>query len=498
MNGNEERLSWIADYVNGTATADVVAAIEDALRQDECFRDLFLEYLNVDLALAERALAAPLIPPVTRAADRPPTRWSVDRRGLAGVAAAVAVAVIGLGVYQPCATVTRSIGSTGVAAGVALRRQTITLETGIVELKTARGVDVVIEAPARFRFESAQRLRVEHGRISAEVPPSARGFTVLTRAGDAVDLGTRFGVDVPTEGMPEIHVFDGQVLARATKDTVQSLTGGQAAGLDHGVSHERHLRSNAFIKRDEVAALAAAVSAGRPAESAQVLRWLRDDPALIALLDFEDGGPHEGTFRMVQGRWPGSRAAEFVNVGEHMKVDVGGGRGWPQLTLAAWVRLDSIGSPYHSLYYTDGFQQEPPGFVHWMLTAASVQRIAFIGNRQGVYAKKESLRNEWTTDSATPVLSERGRWVHLAMVYDSDKGSAKHYLNGRLDAATCMEVAHPARLGPARIGNWDKQDRKLSGRIDELVILGRCLGDAEVQTLFTAGNPYQGEPEALQ
>ena len=51
-------------------------------------------------------------------------------------------------------------------------------------------------------------------------------------------------------------------------------------------------------------------------------------------------------------------------------------------------------------------------------------------------------------------------------------------------------TAHAARLGPARIGNWDRIDRKLSGRVDEMLILGRAMTDAEVGALFEAGNPY--------
>ena len=65
------------------------------------------------------------------------------------------------------------------------------------------------------------------------------------------------------------------------------------------------------------------------------------------------------------------------------------------------------------------------------------------------------------------------------------------YLNGRFDKETHQETAHPARLGPAQIGNWDRQDRKLSGRVDELLLLGRAMSDAEVHALYEAGNPYR-------
>ena len=81
--------------------------------------------------------------------------------------------------------------------------------------------------------------------------------------------------------------------------------------------------------------------------------------------------------------------------------------------------------------------------------------------------------------------------MHLATVYDSVKRNVRFYLNGKFDSETLQDIAHPAKLGSAQIGNWDKQDRKLSGRVDELLLLGRALSDDEVKTLFEAGNPYR-------
>ena len=81
--------------------------------------------------------------------------------------------------------------------------------------------------------------------------------------------------------------------------------------------------------------------------------------------------------------------------------------------------------------------------------------------------------------------------MHLASVYDSEKGTVRFFLNGRFDKETKQQVANPARLGPAQIGNWNQKDRKLSGRVDELLILGRAMSDEEVRALHAAGNPYR-------
>jgi hypothetical protein len=96
--------------------------------------------------------------------------------------------------------VTAGIGTTGLATGRAVRCETVALEAGVLELETRRGARLVIEAPAAFRFESPQRLHLTKGRIAADVPARAKGFTVVTPSGEAIDLGTRFAVDVPAFG----------------------------------------------------------------------------------------------------------------------------------------------------------------------------------------------------------------------------------------------------------------------------------------------------------
>ena len=309
---------------------------------------------------------------------------------------------------------------------------------------------------------------------------------MVTPDGDAVDLGTRFGVDVPAEGHSEIHVFEGEVIATNVGGD-RSLRTGDAFAMNRGNGDARELRSGAFIQSDELPALDAGLAAGQEARSREAAAALRADPNLISLITFDDESRRPGVYRLVQGRWPGSRAAEFVEAGDHLRLDIGEDRAWPQLTLAAWVRLDRLGAPYQSLLHTDGWSKENPGQVHWMLNQDATMRLAL---RENLLAPGSDEKHGFP-DSRTAVLPEQGRWVHLAVVYDSEEGTVRFYLNGRLDDVTHQSVAHPARLGPAQIGNWDQQDRKLSGRIDQLVVLGRAMSDAEIEELHEAGTPYR-------
>jgi hypothetical protein len=319
------------------------------------------------------------------------------------------------------------------------------------------------------------------GRIAADVPPTAKGFTVITPNGKAVDLGTKFGVDVPAHGTSEIHVFEGEVIAQsAANGKRQSLRDGEAFALQAGINRE--IRSAAFIRPGETASLSAGLAAGAETSLAK----LRQDPSLITLLDFEANAPPSGRYQMVQGRWPGSKAPEFVHVGDHMKLNVGAGRSWPQLTLSAWVRLDRLGATYQSLYHTDGWDDDKSGQVHWIINPDTTMRLALKHNTLA----PGSDEKQGFPDSRSPVLPEQGRWVHLSVVYNAPAKTVRFYLNGRFDKETKQSIAHPALLGPAQIGNWNAKDRTLSGRVDELILLGRTMTDSEIYALYEAGNPY--------
>ncbi|QDU75411.1 FecR protein [Bremerella volcania] len=512
MSNDQKFQQNVQDYLEGRATPEQFLQLNEQLRSDPAARRAFREMLNLDSALMETTKEIPRETVEAEAAyheescprtELEPQQQQVSASTIAKsgnrawgslilLIAASLLVVVGMLTWfaesPEFAIVEYAAGAQGLSAGMTLGAESHFIQTGTVQLVTRRGTRIVIEAPALFYFESAQRLQLKHGRLAADVPLEAHGFTVITPTGQAIDLGTKFGVDMPEAGEAEIHVFQGEVVAQSIEGgNLQNLRDSQAFRLQSAVGTPSSFRSGAFIQPGEVDSLSAALQAGQPKRSQLALQELRDDPNLIALLDFEDGQKQPGKYRSVQGRWPGSQAAEFVNVGDHMKLDVGGERLWSQLTLAAWVRLDHLGEPYHSLLHTDGWEDTKKGQVHWMVTRLTTMRLALRDNKLA----PDERPNEGFPDSQTSVLPEQGRWVHLAAVYDADKKTVRFYFNGQFDSESRLSQAFPARLGPAQIGNWNTNDRTLSGRIDEMLILGRTMSDAEMEHLFAAGNPYR-------
>ncbi|MEM8944018.1 MAG: hypothetical protein AAGD11_02465 [Planctomycetota bacterium] len=108
------------------------------------------------------------------------------------------------------------VSSSKIAAG-----QTLTMSRGLMELQFASGARVTLEAPVSFRVESAMRGVLSHGKLTAQIPNAAHGFTIETPSGETVDLGTEFGLFVGKDGVTETHVFKGEVVVHPTSDQIE-------------------------------------------------------------------------------------------------------------------------------------------------------------------------------------------------------------------------------------------------------------------------------------
>lgn len=95
--------------------------------------------------------------------------------------------------------------------GDELRRESLVLDSGVVELAFRNGATLVAEGPARLDLAGAGHVILHQGKVSAKVPASAVGFTIDTAAGKVIDRGTRFGVKATPSGLVETHVFEGRV-----------------------------------------------------------------------------------------------------------------------------------------------------------------------------------------------------------------------------------------------------------------------------------------------
>ncbi len=267
----------LADALEGLATEDELTRLSDELRQNAEFRTRACRYLVDDSLIAELILPARQVKGLVESLSAPHLRTTPARRKTPGswlgffyenrgavVAAAAAVLLVGLSVLHLRAlkeidrlhslavvdiaqvetadgrspaqsdgsssppakqVVGRVSGLDGVEwesdeqalrfGETVLQGRMISLTSGVVELLLTTGAKVTIEGPAKFEAGSTIETTLDHGKIAAAVPRAARGFTIFTPTSEVVDLGTQFGVSVDDLGDTEVHVFDGDVVARS-------------------------------------------------------------------------------------------------------------------------------------------------------------------------------------------------------------------------------------------------------------------------------------------
>ena len=111
------------------------------------------------------------------------------------------------------------------------------LVKGYAQITFINGTEIVLQAPALLKLETAEQIFLRNGRLTAKVPSGAEGFKLNTPNAMMIDLGTEFGVIVSEAGQSELHVFKGEVKLFSEKRTggniyKQTFQAGQAGMVD--------------------------------------------------------------------------------------------------------------------------------------------------------------------------------------------------------------------------------------------------------------------------
>ncbi|MES2569116.1 MAG: FecR domain-containing protein, partial [Verrucomicrobiota bacterium] len=125
------------------------------------------------------------------------TPWQSDRKGTTSRAVAMLNQVVDA-----------QWSSKAPRLGAPLDPGWLQLKSGLAQVVFYSGARVAIEGPAEFQIISPSEASIRVGRVTAEVPPQARGFRIATPQINVTDLGTVFGLDVK-KGATELHVFKG-------------------------------------------------------------------------------------------------------------------------------------------------------------------------------------------------------------------------------------------------------------------------------------------------
>jgi len=563
INRIEELESLLFDWEAGDLPAEGVARVREILRTDAEARAYYARHqaLNAAMQLESDAGLTPVLEadsPVhlhgdaagdTTATRRAPFPWGW--MSLAGVALLACVGCVwfllppaspapsvagpaarpstsdgrrneskeatshGVAILTRLVDVRWKAGQPGLQPGDALEPGIFAIEAGHAQIEFFSGATVIVEGPAELQLQSASLARVRSGRLRAQVPPAARGFSLEVDDMKVVDLGTEFALSVSDEGA-SVQVFDGEVELHQPAAAKRLLTAGQAlTRTAQGGYKKSEVTPQKFVGIEALA------SRARGQNAARYQRWkawstaLRRDPRLILYYAFDEqeagqrrlpcsmtprnrdlDGAIVGA-RHVAGRWGARTALEFKQPADRVRVHAPGEFG--SLTFSCWAKIDSLDRWYNSLFLTDHYNQGEP---HWQIldTGQLFFSVRWKPDHNGSGLHKHGATHRVVLSPPFWKPSMSGKWLHLATTYNAVTGRATHYLNGR-QIHTAIIPEHlrvtTTRIGAASLGNWSSPTRpdagfairNLNGSIDEFAVFSAALTPAEIKDIYDNGAP---------
>lgn len=414
-----------------------------------------------------------------------------------------------------------SEGGDSRQSGESLAPGWLRLKSGAVQIEFSRGARVVLEGPAELQLLTDNKAFLKSGKLRAQVPEPAHGFTVQTSEFRVVDYGTEFGCYLPVAGAPQVHVFNGLVGLQAAQGAERQLRQNQAVQIERTALKDIPARRDQFLSDEELARREHAGVRGRLAAWRATSQTLSEHPSALLHLDFEgDRGwarsiPNrawravpEAPASMVggkftDGRWPGKGAVEFNRPEDRLRLNLPGG--YESMSLVAWVRVDSLPDRPQSLVMADGLST---GDVQWYLT-----RWGELGF--GVHIGKNGDPTGWRFHHTAPLITNEtlGSWVCLASVYEGSTDTVTQYLNGQPVGSAQLGVRTLLQLETFEIGNWALRSseqqragvvpravgdsaRNFHGSIDELAVFSAPLSGEEIRRIHDRGQVNETDRRA--
>lgn len=372
-------------------------------------------------------------------------------------------------------------------AGALLKPGKIHIRSGAVEITFFSGARVSLEGPCVFVLKSDFHATLLEGRLTAQVPQQAIGFTVHTPTGQLRDLGTSFAVHVDPGGVSDVHVLDGQVEA-ASRDgsTVVMLEGKQASRIAVGGLTPIAFTAKGWpvkpsltrqIKLPESVHWTFETFAGDQSmdETRKHPLWMRQ----------RNGDASVSSSRIHQG--VRGKAISFDGMSQFAESSYRGISGSKPRSVSLWVKIPP-----------DAPSEYPNGILSWGSHAQSRKwQVCWNNGDQGTVG---ALRVEFGDGYLVGTTDLRdGRWHHLCAVFlgisaADPAADVKLYVDGRLETfsgrrsqliRTDTDSAQSTAVTLGRwLGYWpDKEPFLFTGMMDEVQIFGDALSPAQVASL---------------
>lgn len=387
-------------------------------------------------------------------------------------------------------------GKINLGSGSAVGPGRIVLERGLLKLDFFNGAHMVIDGPCDFEIISYDRVFCRDGKLTAIVPPQAKGFRIETPHVASIHQGAGIGMSVHPD-RTEMHIFDGYVELPAFFGRKLSKGTGVLFSTDK-LLEIFPADPSQFVMIEEIERLYAAAVAQKKTIWQEFRERLNHDPELLLRFDFNEIQPVPVPMLMnrarathitsgvivgcqpTAGRWPGQSALAFQNQSDRVRVEVPGE--FQSLTISTWVCVHSLPPQSAGLMMTEG---AGPNQLHWQIMGTGAIRLSMSGSDPHVPPVKID-----SPQVLTPNLL--GQWLLLTVVIDQETQRVTHFLNGQAISSHVLKIPSALRIGVVDLGNWtnpggDTPIHNLCGAINEFTIHRRASFEAEIRTIYHKG-----------
>lgn len=362
----------------------------------------------------------------------------------------------------------------------------IKLEKGLLKIQMNDGSEVLLEAPAEVSLEDDDQLFLIRGKLTANVPKEAVGFTVRTPSASIIDYGTEFGVKVDRYAKTEAHVLKGNIKIGVGSnprilEEILRLSANQAACVSGQTLREIPFGTNQFVYNIpspfELMAKSLGASVHLRLQSDNIGSF-SDVMRALAAEDIEINpdlavvpGPFSGhgsksyAFR-IEGADSTIKIKNVSTIQQNSKGDY---------SIGCWIRFDEI---KQQIIYS-GHVYKPEGFRLRSLSMkeeGSLRHFAsnlnFSGTMWGIHSP----------DALRP-----GQWYFVMISRNAGDAHAKYmYINGKRVAGNVAKEGDDTikPFDSFQFGGDVGSSRGFKGEIAEILLFPKALNDKEVEQLY--------------
>lgn len=370
-----------------------------------------------------------------------------------------------------------------------LRDETLKLEKGLARIQMDDGSIVLLEAPAELRLEGDDQVFLIQGKLTADVPKSAIGFTVRTPSASIVDYGTEFGVSIDQYARTEAHVLIGNVEMRLG-------------------SNERVFEKAIRLSANEAGAVSGQTLTTIPARVEQFTYEIpslfqtyaaAQDPILYFRLKENDirtfsNMTQESSLGILTGPELKTVSGPFLGGGQPAyAIQLKNGQGininnvlpvfadqTGDYTVACWIRFDQI---HHQIVWSNRTVSHAAGpedtyyRVMQLNDEGKLEHLAYFPNNG-----QESRKTSVVTSSET---LQPDQWYFVAVTHAKDNYKLL-YINGRLSAQSSVLQGIPLEKYSELTFGRAVEDLGpgMTGCLSEILFFNRELSEKENRMLY--------------